>query len=130
MKYDFNAIVRGFDGAPIEQSVHKTAANGVHVTDERGNLVFERIEPMLLKKFLFDLLGGRLRGDDGLSGSELMGRYSVAQKIAAAGAGAVELGAEDVKTLIGVLEKGASPLIYGMAKSVLDNPIADAALAG
>lgn len=124
MRYDFNVIVRGFDGTPAEQPIHKVDKDGVHVTDERGNLVFERFEPLRIKKFLYDLLGGRLRGDEHMSGAELLGRYQVAQKIAAAGEGVAELGAEDVKTLVSVLEKGASPLIYGVAKGVLDNPIA------
>lgn len=120
MRYDFNAIVRGFDGVPIEQSVHKTDANGVHLTNEQGVFIFERVEPVRLKKPMFDLLGGRLRGDDALSGAELLARYVVAQKIAAAADGPTDLTAEDVKTIVTVIEKGASPLIYGLVKGALE----------
>jgi hypothetical protein len=119
VKRDFNVVVKNFDGSVIETQVLKTDRNGVHTVDEKGNMQFDRLEPVLLKKFLFDLLGGRMRGDDNISGAELMARYEVAGKIAAAGSGMTDLTDDDMRTITTVLEKGASPLIYGMTKKIL-----------
>lgn len=121
MKRDFNTVARSFDGSPIEQPVYKTdPKTGCHMTNEKGELVFEKIVAKRLKQYVFDLLGGRLRGDDNISGAELMARYSLAAKIAAAGDGPTDIEADDVNTLTSVLEKGASPLIYGQIKKILD----------
>lgn len=121
MKRNFNAIVRNFDGSPVEVPVFKVdPATGLHVVDERGAQVFERVEPLRLKKPIFELLGARMRGEEAISGAELLARYQLAMKIAAAGEGATELSQEDVKVLVGVLEKGAAPALYGQVKVLLD----------
>lgn len=119
MKRDFNIVVRNFDGSVIENPVYETESNGVHRIKD-GQMQLRCIEPVKLKKFLFDLLGGRLKGDDNITGADLMARYAVANKIAVAGDGLTEIDDEDVKALTAVLDKGASPLIYGMTKALLN----------
>lgn len=116
---DFNKVVKNFDGSSMTQPIYKTDANGVHVLNERGEPQFEKLDQVPIKKFLFDVLGAQLQGEN-LTGSEKWARYSAASKIAAAGYGATEIDGEDVKTLLAAAEKGLATIVYGQVRVLLE----------
>lgn len=118
MKRDFNAIVRGFDGAPQVEATYQVDDRGVYKTDEKGTLLFKSMEPVTLKKALFNLIGAPQKSDT--SGAEQLARYRIATKIAEAGEGLTEITTEEGAVLLAVAETARNPLIYGLTKKVLD----------
>lgn len=133
MKRDFNVPVMNFDGTPVERTIYKIEKNGLHKVDEKGQFVFERVEHVLLKGVLFELLGGRYAADNNphnpIGGTQLLARYAVAAKIAKAGDGPTEIDDADMSALMEVAEKGASPLVYGLLKEILSKDPEPAATA-
>lgn len=120
MKVNFNTVVRNFDGTALENPIYKLDSNGCRQLNEKQEPIFERLEPILVKKFVFELLGAAAASDK-LSGEQKMKQYVLAGKIAAAGADATDINSDDVAVLTGVLDN-AAPLVYGVVKTLLNPP--------
>lgn len=120
IKRNFNVPIKNLDGTLMERTIYKTLPNGMHEVDEKGAFKFDHVEPVLIKHSLFDLLGGRFQSDVQLTGAQLLARYKAGVKIFDAGNGDADLEQEDVAAIYEVLEKGASPILYGMTKKILD----------
>ena len=129
MKRNFNVVVKGMDGTAHVERVDQHDEYGVVLADKDGNPVFDKYVPVTLRKVAINALAARYRGEEMISGDDLVKRMRLADKLLYAGDQEINITADEGKMILDTLIKmGASALIFTRMKDLIDtDPVKPAA---
>jgi hypothetical protein len=129
VKRNFNVIVKDADGTPHVHKVFKTdEVTGLPVLESQtmpnGTVqkvqVFDRFEPMTMRRYVIDALSGRWAGEEKAPWSEVKKRGALLDRIIF-GDGEVELDSTEVQIIKDALEhQGVSYYVMYRIGSMLD----------
>ena len=91
------------------------------VVNDKGEQVFSHLEPMTLRAYAVEALGGRFKGEESVSNDELWKRMKLCDRLTFAGDAECEITVDEGKLILDCLNKaGQTPLVIGRMKDIID----------
>lgn len=125
MKRNFDVQVRDYDGHPFVRQVFEYDEKGMPVIEKdgptKGQHKSKGFEPLTLRLYALEAIGGRWRGEDGMTVEQAKKRLVLYDKLTFTTDGVVDLTSEEA-TMINecLLKQGRDPIVIGRMAIMLE----------
>lgn len=125
MKRDFNVVVKDYEGRPFVRHVFEYDEKGMPVTEKEGPMKgqqkFKCFEPLTLRLYALEAVGGRWRGEDNMTVEQAKKRLALYDKLTFSPDGVVDVSNDEV-TMINecLLKQGRDPIVIGRMAIMLE----------